>query len=76
MAELEICRHHDQLKMQYGFLADPDKELWENLNDYYGSMTINNILVGRPTNMACHNVCNDIKAPVGVEHLLGLEPSI
>ena len=26
--------------------------------------------VGRPTNMACHNICTDIEAPIGIEDLL------
>ena len=35
----------------------------------YGS---SNIFIGRPANMACHNVCLNIKILTGIEHLLGL----
>ena len=60
------------MKLQYGFLADPDKELWENLEEYYKSMPITTFLIGTPTEMTCHDVCETQKAPVGIEHLLGL----
>ena len=53
-------------------MADPDKELWENIEVYYGSMDPRTFFIGRPTNMACHDVCLDNKAPAGIEHLLGL----
>ena len=60
------------MKLQYGFLADPNKELWENLEAYYKNMPIETFLVGTPTSMTCHNVCKTTEAPAGVEHLLGL----
>ena len=71
-AELEIQFHQKQIKHQYGFLADPSKELWENIKDYYGNMSPRTYLIGRPTNMACHDLCIDQKAPPGIELLLGL----
>ena len=64
--------HLKMLKLQYGFLADPAKETWENVKEYFESMPLEQFFVGRPTNMACHNICTDVEAPVGIEHLLGL----
>ena len=46
--------------------------LWENIEAYYGSMDPRTFFIGRPTNMACHNLCIENKAPVGIELLLGL----
>ena len=46
--------------------------LWENIEDYYGGMDPRTFFIGRPTNMSCHNMCFIRRAPVGVEHLLGL----
>ena len=60
------------LKAQYGFLPDPSKELWENMETYYGNVTPELIFIGRPANKACHDICKDAKTPVGIEHLLGL----
>ena len=60
------------MKLQYGFLADPDKELWENLEEYYKRMPITTFLIGTPTEMTCHDVCKTQKAPVGIDHLLSL----
>ena len=72
-AELEIQRQRNQLKNQYGFLADQDKQLWENVKEYYERVTVQRLLVGRSTNTACHDeVSVDIEAPVDVEHLPGL----
>lgn len=51
---------------------DPSKELWENMETYYGNMSPELLFVGRPANVACHDFCTEVKAPVGVEHLLGL----
>ena len=35
-------------------------------------MDVRTYLIGRPTNMACHNLCSKNKAPEGIELLLGL----
>ena len=37
-ARCEIERYRKNLKQIYGFLADPSKMLWENVEAYYGSM--------------------------------------
>ena len=42
------------------------------MKSYYGSMDAKIFVLGVPTNMACHNLCIDYKAPAGIEHLLGL----
>ena len=60
------------LQLQYGFLADPAKETWENIGDYFGSMPLEQCFVGRPTNMACHDICTNVEAPIGIGHLLRL----
>ena len=64
--------HLKMLQLQYGFLAVPAKETWENVKEYFESMSLDQIFVGRPTNMACHDTHTDVEAPVGIEHLLGL----
>ena len=46
--------------------------LWENIEIYYGDMDPHTYLVGQATNMACHDMCINTKAPAGIEHLLGL----
>ena len=68
----EIELYGSKLKQQYGFLADPSTKLWENVEDYYGSMDVRTYLIDRPTTMACHNLCSKSKAPEGIEFLLGL----
>ena len=35
-------------------------------------MTPELLFVGRPANEACHDLCDKIEAPIGIEHLLGL----
>ena len=71
-AQCEIERYRTNPKQQCGFLADPSKMLWENIEAYYGSMDPRTFFIGRPTNMACHNLCIENKAPIGIELLLGL----
>ena len=46
--------------------------LWQNIDEYYSGMDPLLYLAGIPTNMACHNICKHVQAPVGAEHLLGL----
>ena len=48
------------------------KETWENVEAYYENMSPELLFVGRPANMACHDLCREAKAPIGIEHLLGL----
>ena len=71
-ARLEVERYQNELKHLCGFLANPSKELWENIKDYYNNMVPRTYPVGRPTNMACHNLCMINKAPEGTESFLGL----
>ena len=71
-AKYEIELYGSKLKQRYGFLADPSKTLLGNVEDYYGSMDVCTCLIGRPTNMACHNLCSKNKALKEIEFLLGL----
>ena len=71
-ARHELERYKKQLKQLYGFLADPSKMLWENVQDYYNNMDPRTCFIGRPLNMACHNLFKINKAPKGIEFLLGL----
>ena len=62
------------LMQLYGFIADPNKPLWKNVDEYFERMDPRTYYFGRPTNMACHNYCTSSEAPVGIECLLGLGP--
>ena len=53
-------------------MSDPSKMMWKNLDSYYESKDPATYLHGKPTNMACHNIYSNTKAPMGIEHLLGL----
>jgi hypothetical protein len=66
-----VGKFGEQLKQQYGFLADPNKPLWYNVETYIGEMNMAEYLA-RPRNMACHNLLEKESLPVGTNLLLGL----
>ena len=70
--QLEIERYRTLLQNQYGFLADPNLTAWENLDAYYDGLDPYTYAYGRPSNMACHNLCIKTNTSVGIERLLGL----
>jgi hypothetical protein len=75
-AKYEIELYGSKPKQQYGFLADPSKRLWENVEDYYGSMDVRTYLIGRPTNMACHNLSSKTRRRKGLNSFWASELSI
>ena len=64
-----VGKFGEQLKQQYGFLADPNKPLWYNVETYIGEMNMAEYLA-RPRNMACHNLLEKESLPVGTNLLL------
>ena len=48
------------------------KEFRKNAKNYYGNVSIETFARGLSQNMACHDLCRTIKAPVGIQHLLEL----
>ena len=71
-AKFEVEQYRNDLRQQYGFLADPSKMLWENIEKCYGNIDPCTSLIGRPMTIACHNICANNKASERLEHLLGL----
>lgn len=67
-----ISNHGEQLKKQYGFVADPDLPLWLNVERRLGEMNLTEWLAGRLGNMACHNLLISNPLPTGTARLLGL----
>ena len=55
----------------YGFVADPNKPIWKNIPSALKSMTTNEYLQS-PYNLHCHNLCENLKPPLGFNILLGL----
>jgi hypothetical protein len=58
------------LESQYGFYANPDKDIRENFNT--AMTTITPITHNQPTNLAFHNLCKETQLPLGAKQLLGL----
>jgi hypothetical protein len=69
--EKAISECKDGLKEQYGFVADPELPLWENVEKQIGKMDMAELLA-RPRNTACHNLLESNTMPPGVPQLLGL----
>jgi hypothetical protein len=61
-----ISNHGEQLKKQYGFVADPDLPLWLNVKN------LTEWLACRLGNMACHNLLITNPLLTGTACLLGL----
>ena len=59
------------LREEYGFVADPSKPLWHNVNKQCAELAYNQVNT-RPTNLACHNHLENNKTPCGIKGLLGL----
>ncbi len=66
-AETKIKRNKQQRLATDGFLADPDKPVWENVQHL-----LSKALINKPTNMACRNLTTTKKSPTLAKHLLSL----
>ena len=55
----------------YGFTANPEKPLWENIPIALRSIPAD-LFLKSPLNLKCHNLCESIEPPPGYNHLLGL----
>ena len=63
----QYCRNQSN---RYGFCADPDLSIWENLKRHVGEMTILQYFV-QAINVQCHNMCDPSSLmPLGVKSLL------
>ena len=69
-ADKYISAFGERLKEQHGFLADPMKPLWYNVEKRLREMEVEEF-VARPRNMACHNLLIKNKLPAGTNSLLG-----
>ena len=70
-ADVFVGKFGERLKEQYGFLADPSKPLWYNVEKRFEEMDVAEY-EARPRNMACHNLLVTNKLPAGTNSLLGL----
>ena len=59
------------VKQRHGFVCDPDKPLWHNVEDQLQLADINE-LRARPQNSACHNLLKKSPLSSGTPQLLGL----
>ena len=72
-ADQSVSSYRMKIKEQFGFVADPDKPLWKNVDDRLSQLTIAESYNGSSIrNKACHNICAHSQPPVGYEDLLGL----
>jgi hypothetical protein len=55
----------------YGFVADPNKPIWENLKSALKNLPVQFFLQA-PYNLTCHNLCEKLEPPPGFNQLLGL----
>ncbi len=63
-------KRHEKMRLETdGFLANPSKAIWENIQAIIGESIIN-----KPSNMACHDLTTNttMKAPKQARNLLGL----
>ena len=59
------------LVQQYGFAADLDLLLWQNVEVQLKTMDMTEVR-SRPRNMACHNLLQRLELQSGSKELLGL----
>ena len=72
-ADQLVSSYRRKIKEQFGFVADPDKPLWKNVDDRLSQLTIAESYNGSSIrNKACHNICVHSQPPVGYKDLLGL----
>ena len=71
IAKRKIELYKNEIMCLYGYCADGNLPTWKNQENYIGSMTPTEYLA-RPTNMACHNLCENNPMPQGTRRLLGL----
>ncbi len=57
-----VGKFGDELKRQYGFLADPSKPLWFNDEKYVGELKMADY-AAQSRNMACHNLLEKKVSP-------------
>jgi len=62
---------HKHCNQSYGFTANPDLPIWENVPSALRSLPTN-LILWSPTNQHCHNLCNNLQPPPGFNYLLGL----
>ena len=69
-ATTKLIKYQQEQRELFGFCADPHQPLWKNKQDYINQLTseqINN----EPSNLTCHNYCDDMPPPPGTKRLLG-----
>jgi len=55
----------------YGFVADPNKPIWENLKSSLKNLPTQ-LFLQAPYSLTCHNLCKKLQPPPGFNQLLGL----
>ena len=55
----------------YGFVADPNKPIWENLKSALKNLPTQ-LFLQAPYSLTCHNLCKKLQPPPGFNQLLGL----
>jgi hypothetical protein len=71
IATTKLNHYKEEQRQEYGFCADPDLPTWNNLLNYVQQLTTEQLNF-RPTNMSCHNYCEDVPPPPGTRALLSL----
>lgn len=67
----KVRTHGDRLEAQFGFVADPNLRIWDNVERCLGKMDVMQ-MQSRPRNVACHNLLRNNEIPTGTPQLLGL----
>jgi hypothetical protein len=65
-----VSNFGEAIEARYGFVADPSRPLWYNVEKRIGDLDIS--FFDRPSNMACHVHLRDLPQIKGVKSLLGL----
>ena len=71
IAKRKIELYKNEIMCLYGYCADGNLPTWKNQENYIGSIIPTEYLT-RPTNMVCHNLCENNPMSMGTRRLLGL----
>eukprot|EP00984_Skeletonema_dohrnii_P034790 scaffold33693_cov154-Skeletonema_dohrnii-CCMP3373.AAC.1 len=69
-ATTKLSKYKREQEELFGFCANPNLPLWKNKIDYINQLTIDQINA-EPSNLTCHNYCDELAPPPGTKRLLG-----
>ncbi len=68
----ELEKHQEDIKLEYGFLANPNLCARDNFNLYLQSLSTNELQALGCLNRSCHNLCKEQTLPPATIRVLGL----